>query len=206
MLYIGIYRSLVSAIRAVEPIITSVGALANNSILPIVTMVAVGTVVSITFTYAIKECIIDKVSSIAKAGGLETTSDNTVYILTEEGEPDNVRYVGRTNNVVNRSNAHSNNPLKRTDNVPWHFYSIFTGLDIQGARIYEQALISTYIADELKKNKAEGLGGNRINSINPEKFLDKDFLKEYDSAIKKFSELEFSFGESELLCLLEGNI
>lgn len=97
---------------------------------------------------------------------------------------------------------HFKNPFKATNGVKWHFYTIFTGLDIKGARIYEQALISTYVAEELKTNKANGLGGNRINGINPKKFLDPDFLKDYGDAMKKFSELEYSFGESELLCLI----
>lgn len=58
------------------------------------------------------------------------------------------------------------------------------------------------MADELKHNYNNKLGGNRINSISPDKFLEPEFLKDYSSAMNKFCELEFSFGESELLCLI----
>ena len=203
---VTLYHKLKSMINAFRPAIASLGKIANSSILPIVTMVSTGTVASITFTYAIKECIIDKVSAIVKTGGCEQTSNNTVYILTEPDNPNEVRYVGRTNDVKKRFSAHANNPLKATNGKKWVPYSIFTGLTPDAARIYEQALISTYVADELKHNRDNKLGGNRINSISPEKFLDSNFLKDYNDAIKKFTELEFSFAECELICLVEGNI
>ena len=56
------------------------------------------------------------------------------------------------------------------------------------------------------------LDGNRINGMNsktfssPEDYLDKEKLSEFDSAVRKFTELELSFSESELKCLMEGNL
>lgn len=134
---IKVYRELMTVINSVRPFITAIGIFAVDFVLPIVTFVAAGTVASVTFANVTKEDIKAKVEEIVDSGDEIKTYDNSVYILTEEDDPHNVRYVGRTNDVDKRATAHSKNPLKRTNGVPWHFYTIFTGLTLEQARVYE---------------------------------------------------------------------
>lgn len=86
-------------------------------------------------------------------------------------------------------------------------YTIYDGLDVDGARLREQMLIMIYFKDELEHNRAEkNNGGNKIRGIASGKAgSDGELLTKYKSAGEKLTQLYEGFGESELLCILEGN-
>ena len=118
-----------------------------------------------------------------------------MYVLTRDGTPDSIFYVGRTKNFAARMIAHS---PKR----PFKEYIIFECFTFAMSRVVEQAVLSACIASNLIQVGVEGSNMNKIRGIAKDKL--KGFLSENngESPIKRFASLITCTTESDMLNLM----
>jgi RHS repeat-associated protein len=96
---------------------------------------------------------------------VEQCKNYTVYVLIDKQKT--IKYVGRTCNPKARGAAHKRNPKKEG----YDFKPVIINLNKTGARLAEQALISSFTLQKLD---------NRIRGISRKK------LNEYDKYMKKY--------------------
>ena len=85
------------------------------------------------------------------ASNITNTNDESVYILTDPNDSDEVKYVGRTNDPERRKQEHNKHEVKKG----YDMTVVATGLSKRGARIAEQTIISAYTLDKLDNMRRE---------------------------------------------------
>lgn len=99
----------------------------------------------------------DKIIAFVNTAKKQEYRNQSVYVLKNSaGE---VRYVGRTNNPERRAKEHKNDPL-HPQRRSYTMTVVATGLSLQDAMLFEQALISTYSLQYLENMRREISRGN----------------------------------------------
>ena len=142
----------VATCGAAAPLLAVVGGQVSAGVVATAASITTGaiTVAGASAAAAVTTAAVEEV--VEKA----TNRNNSVYVLKDSDGT--VQYVGRTNNIGKRANAHRNNPYRSDFNME----VVATGLTLAESRALEQAGMEYYHTINAL-NKAN----NQINSISP---------------------------------------
>ena len=79
----------------------------------------------------------------------------SVYVLMDSLDGYAVKYVGISNNPVERAKQHARDDSKKTNGKPWHMYIWASGKTRREARMIEQSLICVFTIDALANARYE---------------------------------------------------
>jgi predicted GIY-YIG superfamily endonuclease len=111
---------------------------------------------------------------------VEQCKNYTVYVLIDKQKT--IKYVGRTCNPKAREAAHKRN-LEKED---YDFKPVITNLNQMGARLVEQALISSFTLQKLD-NRIRGISRKKLNKY--EKYM-KNYEVDLGSILRGIPENE----------------
>ena len=94
---------------------------------------------------------------VAVTEDIQDRRDQSVYVLTDPADGNQVKYVGRTNNPARRAREHKNSKSPKSG---YEMTVVATGLTVPEAQKAEQALISAYTLKYLDNARREIAVGN----------------------------------------------
>ena len=171
--FILMATALVGAINSMSGVMTNVITGIVDGIGSMVDSIATGIQDSAEMIESLRDQIAKEVYDLVQGllEGTETVKDfgqgkHTVYVLIDKNTGNGeysftIKYVGRTVNESKREAAHKRN----TEKKDYEFRAIYRGLSRNNARIFEQALISTFILGKCGGalvNKIRGIAVNKL--------------------------------------------